>query len=735
MSKLIGRWVANNTLDENHIKTSVAGNGITGGNGSALAVQADGSTLGVSGSGVKVAAAGITATELNASVAGNGITGGGGSALAVSPDSTGGANLSTCVSVTSNGVAVKVDDTSIEDNGSDQLSIKDGGVGVNELAAAVAGGGLTGGGGSALAVNVDDSSLEIATDTLQVKSGGVTNDMLAGSIALSKLAEAVIEADGGQAFTADQSMGSNKLTSLSNGTDANDAVNKSQLDAAVSGISWKEPAQVGNLIGNATIATIDGLTPAAGDSYVATDAGTPTAGTSDALAAGDVAEFDGTSWKKIVSNSGGYVPSGTRAILSTTTALISPYTDATDDGKIVDFSGSSNTGSDTSDAVEGNAVLVVDPNNVSVYDDLGYVFEGTVPSGAWVQFTGAGQINAGDGLTKSGNTLNVGQGNGVNVTADAIAVAADSTGGANLATVVDVNSNGVAVKIDDSTISENGSNQLYVPSAGITETQLNSSVAGDGLTGAGGSALSIDIDGSTLSVSASGLKVAAAGITGTELNTSVAGNGLTGGGGSALAVGSGNGINVTADAIAVLADSTGGANLATVVDVNSNGVAIKIDDDTIGENGSNQLYVKANGIGAAELDETDTYDFTGGVVDVVTQSQGDGSTKAASTSYVDTAVAGMSTENIKQEMHKITSGEVTAGYFTLANSPVNAQSVRVTVVNGIHQVSKQVVGSTGVTPDFDVLNTSQVHINNNGSATGLSGDMGEDDVVIIEYEA
>ena len=735
MSKLIGRWVANNTLDENHIKTSVAGNGITGGNGSALAVQADGSTLGVSGSGVKVAAAGITATELNASVAGNGITGGGGSALAVSPDSTGGANLSTCVSVTSNGVAVKVDDTSIEDNGSDQLSIKDGGVGVNELAAAVAGGGLTGGGGSALAVNVDDSSLEIATDTLQVKSGGVTNDMLAGSIALSKLAEAVIEADGGQAFTADQSMGSNKLTSLSNGTDANDAVNKSQLDAAVSGISWKEPAQVGNLIGNATIATIDGLTPAAGDSYVATDAGTPTAGTSDALAAGDVAEFDGTSWKKIVSNSGGYVPSGTRAILSTTTALISPYTDATDDGKIVDFSGSSNTGSDTSDAVEGNAVLVVDPNNVSVYDDLGYVFEGTVPSGAWVQFTGAGQINAGDGLTKSGNTLNVGQGNGVNVTADAIAVAADSTGGANLATVVDVNSNGVAVKIDDSTISENGSNQLYVPSAGITETQLNSSVAGDGLTGAGGSALSIDIDGSTLSVSASGLKVAAAGITGTELNTSVAGNGLTGGGGSALAVGSGNGINVTADAIAVLADSTGGANLATVVDVNSNGVAIKIDDDTIGENGSNQLYVKANGIGAAELDETDTYDFTGGVVDVVTQSQGDGSTKAASTSYVDTAVAGMSTENIKQEMHKITSGEVTAGYFTLANSPVNAQSVRVTVVNGIHQVSKQVVGSTGATPDFDVLNTSQVHINNNGSATGLSGDMGEDDVVIIEYEA
>jgi hypothetical protein len=44
-----------------------------------------------------------------------------------------------------------------------------------------------------LNVNVDDSSIEIDTDTLQVKALGITNDMLAGSIADGKLAEDYIK--------------------------------------------------------------------------------------------------------------------------------------------------------------------------------------------------------------------------------------------------------------------------------------------------------------------------------------------------------------------------------------------------------------------------------------------------------------------------------------------------------------------------------------------------------------
>ena len=48
--------------------------------------------------------------------------------------------------------------------------------------------------------------------------------------------------------------------------------------------------------------------------------------------------------------------------------------------------------------------------------------------------------------------------------------------------------------------------------------------------------VSVEADGSTLSVGASGVKVADAGITGTQLNASVAGAGLAGGAGSALSV-------------------------------------------------------------------------------------------------------------------------------------------------------------------------------------------------------
>lgn len=60
----------------------------------------------------------ITEDELNASVAGNGITGGAGSSLAVSPDTTSETTTeANAIIVGANGVSVKVDDSSIEGSG------------------------------------------------------------------------------------------------------------------------------------------------------------------------------------------------------------------------------------------------------------------------------------------------------------------------------------------------------------------------------------------------------------------------------------------------------------------------------------------------------------------------------------------------------------------------------------------------------------------------------------------
>jgi hypothetical protein len=219
----------------------------------------------------------------------------------------------------------------------------------------------------------------------------------------------------GDTMSGTLAMGSNKITSSYVPLNGDDLVNKTALDNAITGISWIAPVSVFNLRGNLTIAGIDGLSPVQGDQYLATDAGTPTAGTSDALAAGDIAEFNGTSWKKIIANSGGFAPAGTRVILGGTGATIAtPYTDATDNDKLAIFSGTSNTAAIQAGVVANSVSLnVSDPGHISFFDNASFVYEGSAPTGAWIQFNGAGQISAGTGILKSGNTLSVKLGAGI----------------------------------------------------------------------------------------------------------------------------------------------------------------------------------------------------------------------------------------------------------------------------------------------------------------------------------
>lgn len=80
----------------------------------------------------------------------------------------------------------------------------------------------------------------------QIQPGTVTDNEISASagIQLSKLAEAVVQADGGQAFTANQSMGGFRLVNLGTPTAGNDAVNKTYVDdlvaARAAGLDPKE---------------------------------------------------------------------------------------------------------------------------------------------------------------------------------------------------------------------------------------------------------------------------------------------------------------------------------------------------------------------------------------------------------------------------------------------------------------------------------------------------------------
>lgn len=303
----------------------------------------------------------------------------------------------------------------------------------------------------------------------QIKAGTITNAEIASgaAIALSKLAEAVIQADGGQAFTADQSIGGFKLTNLGDGANPADAVNKSQLDAAVAAIASGSAKNVVRLATTANITlsgtqTIDGVAGSADDRIFVKNQTAPEENGLYLMKSGAwVRTSDADTWAELV---GAIVPVAEGTANHDTLWLVT-----------ADQGGTLNTTAVTS-----------------------------------VQLPGPSDIIAGAGLTRTGQTIDV--------------VAADTslTVGANNVAVnpgegIEISS-GVRVKLDGSTLARSGSG-VKVADAGITETQLNTSVAGAGLTGGSGTALAVNTDGSTLEVNSDAVRVKDAGITSAKLGT------------------------------------------------------------------------------------------------------------------------------------------------------------------------------------------------------------------------
>jgi len=314
-----------------------------------------------------------------------------------------------------------------------QKLLKNDSVGLLELQAAIAGSGLAGGAGSALSVNVG-VGVEINTDAIRLAAQGAGIAGGAGST-LS------LQTDTGTfapTFTGagSWSFSTNRLQVTGTPDSANDAVNKSYVDSVAAGLQWKAPIDSKNYLGNRTIVEMNALTPVLGDTIVSTDAGTPTSGTSDALVAGSVAEYDGTQWKEIVAGSGGFVASGVKLHIHDTGTLFAPLTDATDETKIATFDGTSLTGTFTA-PTDGDARLVIGAS--SVFANRGLVFDTT--SAGWVQFTGANSTNAGAGLSASGNVFNIGDVNrGVQVNADDLEIDASEIAHADGALEASANS-------------------------------------------------------------------------------------------------------------------------------------------------------------------------------------------------------------------------------------------------------------------------------------------------------
>jgi len=355
--------------------------------------------------------------------------------------------------------------------------------------------------GAATTIVTDDLTADralLSDATGKVAVSAVTNTELGYVSGVTSAVQTQIDgkvSKAGDTMTGDLVMGVNKVTSSYVPAASTDLTNKAYVDSAIASLNWQADVKAVQ-----TDATLDpGATPAAGDRYILTNTTTLHAnfGTIDGVGDNDIVEFDGSAW-------------------------VIAY----------DIS--------AQDVLAEGTITWDQTNNMFVR------FFTT-----WEEFAGLTALNAGVGLEKTGNVINVNLGAGVSE------LPTDEVG-------IDVYTNGGLFTTEDGTTSSTA-----------TAAQL-----------------SIKLDSTTLALSASGIKVADAGITATQIAAAVAGDGLTGGAGDAFAVGAGTGITVTADAVA-FDETYGDARYINTAGDTMTGALVLNDDPANALEAATKQYVDA----------------------------------------------------------------------------------------------------------------------------------------------
>jgi hypothetical protein len=253
--------------------------------------------------------------------------------------------------------------------------------------------------------------------------------------------------------TAAVAFNSQKITGLADPTNAQDAATKAYVDAARSGLDVKASVRAATTTavllasGLENGDTLDGVTLATGDRVLVKNQATASENgiyvVQSSGAAVRATDFDGT----------GEVSGGAFT-------FVEEGTDNADSGWVVTSNGSITVGTD--------AIV-------------------------WSQFSGAGQITAGDGLTKTGNTINaVGTADRITVNADSIDIASGYVGQNTIttlgtittgtwdATTVAVTAGGTGVETftDNGIVYGNGTGALDVTAAGTQYEVLQAGSSG-----------------------------------------------------------------------------------------------------------------------------------------------------------------------------------------------------------------------------------------------------------------
>jgi len=393
----------------------------------------------------------------------------------------------------------------------------------------------------------------------------------------------------GLSLTDALAMNNNAITGLPSPSANGDAVNKAYADNIASNIAWKPPAAVFDMIDDSLSSPPSLGSGDAGKAYVV---GASPSGDWSGYSEGDIVEWDGSAWSVIISGTGSAPADGTIVIVAAVSGSGAGTFSGHDDDVAEYTAGSGWSFASPSD---GEARLI--HGDGSYYEHLGYVYDTGTTS--WVAFNGAGQVNAGAGLTKSGNTIDVGNGDGIAVSADAIALDLTSNGGLELTgsspnktvgvkagTSITVDSGGVSVDLADTNpglqdlgtgleVKVNTSAGLDITSNGV---EIDLATTNPGLQFDGSGDLQVDADGTK------GVEVGGGGVAvKLESDGAIVFDGTNGG--LELNLESTNPtLDIVSNELGVKYSST-----ASGLDQDTNGLKVSVDGSTITINGSGQL--------------------------------------------------------------------------------------------------------------------------------------------------
>lgn len=292
---------------------------------------------------------------------------------------------------------------------------------------------------------------------------------------------------------------SSKIINLANPVNPQDAATKFYVDSAASGLDVKQSVRV------ATNATLPAVTPAG--SGVGK---TLTANANGALVVDGVTVA--VSDRILVKDQVATLNNGIYTVTATGDGS-NPFvlTRATDFDQNAEVTADAFTFIEEGSAWADTGWILV-TNNPIVVDTTALTF---------TQFSSAGVITAGAGLTQTGNSFDVVSANtGITVQADSITLNLNAVSGLEISSGLRVKTDTVTANTIGVSITTDGSGVKF-DSASFTDSgsetlALAAGVAGNGLALTSG-VLSVNVDNSTLEINSDSLRVKASGITANEL--------------------------------------------------------------------------------------------------------------------------------------------------------------------------------------------------------------------------